>query len=78
MLQRKTMGKVSLRHVEEGDQGAGVDCVCVCVYTVECKFWNIPDSTFMCMDRTVCKSRYSLCNPWTVLNPVVVTFILPI
>jgi hypothetical protein len=61
MLQRKTVGKVSLRHVEEGEQGAGVHrvcvcvCVCVCVrvYIVECKFWNIPDSTFTCMDRTV-------------------------
>jgi hypothetical protein len=50
MLQRKIIGKVSLRHVEECKQGARGDTVCVCV--MECRFWSIPDGTFMITDRT--------------------------
>ena len=77
MLQRKTIGKVSLRHVEKGANMVQGLIESVCVYVGECRFWTIPDGTFMCMDKTFCKPQYSLCHPWS-LDAVFMTFILPI
>jgi hypothetical protein len=80
MLQRETIGKVSLRHVEEGEQGAGVDSVCVraCVFI----YWNANSGTFQTVHSCVWAGQFvnlgTACVIRGPLDSLIMTFILPI